>query len=331
MRSQDEFFHFVTEELRASLLELDSSRKEIMQWTLLFLAILIPSLFGIVAVVRFALLPDLLSILIGLAIGLTLLSIYVLKIHEPRKTLNSEYKRKIVKKMLAFVSPDLDYHPETGISEREYMQSGLYTKDPDRYKSEDRAVGMLGRTKLEFSEIHSEYKTESTDSKGHKSETWHTIFRGVFVIADFNKDFSSKTLVLPDLCEKYFGFIGKAVQSWKPGPEELVKLEDPDFEKQFVVYSRDQIEARYLLSPSLMRKILGLREQLLPLNKGRLSISFVSSKMFIAIPVETNLFEASVWTPLWDKKTLSLYFSFLNFCVGIVEELDLNTRIWSKE
>ena len=37
---------------------------------------------------------------------------------------------------------------------------------------------------------------------------------------------------------------------------ELVKLEDPEFEKSFVVYSGNQTEARYILSTSLMRRIL---------------------------------------------------------------------------
>ena len=37
-----------------------------------------------------------------------------------------------------------------------------------------------------------------------------------------------------------------------------MKLENPDFEKTFDVYSTDQIEARYLLSPSMMERLLAL-------------------------------------------------------------------------
>ena len=67
---------------------------------------------------------------------------------------------------------------------------------------------------------------------------------------DFNKHFNVKTYVLTDTAEKMFGFLGKKLQSMNSSRDDLVYLENPDFEKQFVVYSSDQIEARYILSPS---------------------------------------------------------------------------------
>ena len=40
-----------------------------------------------------------------------------------------------------------------------------------------------------------------------------------------------------------------------------VKLESPDFEKQFDVYGNDPVEARYLLTPLLMERILQLDQR----------------------------------------------------------------------
>ncbi len=54
---------------------------------------------------------------------------------------------------------------------------------------------MIGYTAVEFSQVHAQYKTESsrTDSDGHTEtdEHWHTIFKGIFFIADFNKHFNT--------------------------------------------------------------------------------------------------------------------------------------------
>ena len=40
----------------------------------------------------------------------------------------------------------------------------------------------------------------------------------------------------------------------------FVHLEDPDFEKYFVVYADDEVTARMILTPAIMRQITRLRE-----------------------------------------------------------------------
>ena len=106
-----------------------------------------------------------------------------------------------------------------------------------------------------------------------------------------------------------------------------VKLENPDFEKTFDVYSTDQIEARYLLSPSMMERLLALDREF---NKN-ITISFRDSNILIAIPESRNHFEASIWKPMDDLSQLKNDFSMIHALVSIVEDLNLNTRIWSKK
>ncbi len=38
-----------------------------------------------------------------------------------------------------------------------------------------------------------------------------------------------------------------------------IEMENPDFEKGFAVYGTDQVEARYILTPAMMGKILDFR------------------------------------------------------------------------
>jgi hypothetical protein len=205
------------------------------------------------------------------------------------------------------------------------MDSQIFLTHPDRYKCEDYVSGKIGETFIEFSEVHSEYKTETTDSKGNHHTQWHTIFMGLFFIADFNKNFSGTTVVLPDLAEKTFGFLGKIFQSWNLTRKgQLIKLEDPEFEKLFVVYGDNQITARYILTPGLMQRLVEFRNRL----KNTVYLSFKDSKVYLSISINRNLFEPRIFKSNEDFTLIKDYFDNLHLAGRIIEELNLNTRIW---
>ena len=108
--------------------------------------------------------------------------------------------------------------------------------------------------------------------------------------------------------------------------DQLVKLEDPEFEKHFVVYSKDQIEARYILSTSLMRRIVDFKKK----TKKDIHLSFVGSKVYVAISYVRDLFEPRVFQTLLSFEPIQQYFEDLSLAIGIVDDLNLNTRIWTK-
>jgi hypothetical protein len=132
--------------------------------------------------------------------------------------------------------------------------------------------------------------------------------------------------VLPDRAERRLGAFGRALQAVAgAGGLALVELEDPEFESAFVVRSSDPTEARYLLSPSLMRRILSFHR-----NTGsQLRLSFTGGTLYLAVPLTGNLFEVSTHAPI-DVAKVRAWMGELLFATSIIDELDLNTRIWSK-
>ncbi len=193
---------------------------------------------------------------------------------------------------------------------------------PDRYVGDDFVSGKVGATSIAFSEIHAEYKT------GHgKNQEWHTIFDGLFFVGDFNKHFTGRTVVLPDTAERIFGHIGTLFQSWNAKRDDLIKLEDPEFEKLFAVYGTDQIQSRYILSTSLMKRITDFKNK----TKRNIYLSFVDNKIFIAISCNKDLFEPNVFRTLKDFSSIQEYFNDLQLAIGISEDLNLDTRIWTKK
>lgn len=232
------------------------------------------------------------------------------------------FKAAVIARLVRFLDEDLQYSPNQGLPQSVFEQASLFKQRIDRYTSEDQVVGKVGATETTFSEVHAQYKTR--DGKGHTQ--WHTIFQGILFVGDFNKDFRGRTVVLPDTAERLLGGLGQRLQSWTPGRDDLVRLEDPEFEREFVVYGSDQIEARYVLSTSLMERILQFKRK----TGKRICLSFVGSKVFVALPYTKNLFEPRLFSTLLDFGTVAQYFEDLQLAMGIVEDLNLNTRIWSK-
>jgi hypothetical protein len=240
----------------------------------------------------------------------------------------------VLSRLVALVDPGLRYDGEAGIEIETFRASGIYRTGIDRYRCEDLFTGAVGATAFRFSEVHAEYKTTTTDSKGRTRTTWHTIFKGIFFVADFNKHFQGHTFVLPDTAESAMGGIGRWFQELggkldgRPG--ELVSLESPEFERLFVIHSTDQVEARYILSPSLMERLVELRNEV----GAGLAVSFASSYIFIAIPTRKNHFEPpSIWAGSAELNLDELkgYMADVRLAEELVADLNLNTRIWSKQ
>jgi len=234
----------------------------------------------------------------------------------------SEFKTTVIEKIVHFIDDNLSYEPKSCIPKSTFMLSKIFTTEPNRYKGDDFVSGKVGATQIQFSELHAEHESGSGRNR-HR----YTVFRGIFFIADFNKHFHGQTIVLPDTAEKLFGRLGQKLQSLNVFRGELIKLEDPQFESQFVVYGSDQIEARYVLSTSLMARITDFKEK----TGKKIYLSFIGSMVFVAVPYTRNLFEPRLFKTLLDFEPIRQYYEDLQLAVGIVDELNLNTRIWSKE
>jgi len=106
----------------------------------------------------------------------------------------------------------------------------------------------------------------------------------------------------------------------------LVQLENVEFEKAFVVHSTDQIEARYILTPSILETMLRIKQQI----NCEVHFSFVGSRVYCALSIRRNLFEPRVFGPLADIKDVKNMYQLFEINKLIIQELNLNTRIWTK-
>lgn len=320
LRSEQELTAFYNKTLLPVLETLEKDRKRAVTAVLITLAVLAPlNLLALIPLLRGGDSAQVPLMFVLAVVDMFIVSAVYLVASAGFKR---NFKEMVIQPLIEFVSPGLSYEPKSYIRKDTFLLSKLFSLRPNRYKGDDHVRGMVGATRVEFCELHAKHESGSG-----KNRTVTPIFDGLFFIADFNKDFSKQTIVLPDTAEKLFGGLGKKLQEWNLSRPKLVKLEDPEFEREFVVYGDDQIEARYILSPSLMRRILDFKAK----TGGKIYLSFIGSMLFLAVPYKRMLFEPKLFKSLVNFDSIREYYGDLALAVGIVDDLNLNTRIWSKE
>jgi len=268
-------------------------------------------------------LPGYLAAAIGIITGV----VFFYRAHSRGADFRGRLKYEMMCRLLDAIQPGLQYDPGSGIPQSLFTASRLFSHSPDRYNVEDLIRGRVGDTDILLSEVHAQYRSTTTDSKGRTRTTYHTFFRGLFMCADFHKHFRGTLRVMPN-STSFLGGLGRALSAFRPfSSEQLVRLEDPEFEDAFNVFGSDDIEARYILSPGMMRRILDLRIRW----NDDVRLSFLESNICIAIEHSGDFFEPALNRPVDNQEQIQRIVGEIGACLGIVEDLNLNTRIWSKE
>jgi len=136
---------------------------------------------------------------------------------------------------------------------------------------------------------------------------WKYRFRGQFISISFPNNFLGETIVLPDK-----GFLNsKKIRGLK-----RVRLVDPTFEKMFEVYGTDQVEARYLLAPDFMQRLVDLEHAF----QGRsIRFGFVDNQLLIAIQTRINLGVGSMFKKLDDPARTQKILDALSAIYDVVD------------
>jgi hypothetical protein len=278
----------LTPAIESVITELEAERKKIVSSKLKGWGL---TAFGLIAVfVSLSIAQGVIGLILGAALiipGIVILY----RLSNNTNQYKYRFKQEVVGAALSTVNQSLTFDHNKGISESEFVGSNLFTTAPDRYHTEDLITGKEAQTTFYFAEVHAEYKTE-TRTKSGRQVHWHDILKGIVFSAD----------------------------------KDVFQLENEYFNKNFVTYSTDQIEARYILTPAMMDRISELNER----SANCVSISFINSSLYIAFPLAKNYFEPPIFKTLLKPDLLDEDMNILNFMFSIIKELDLNTRIWTK-
>ena len=226
------------------------------------------------------------------------------------KVLTKQFKNQILPELLSFLFEKYAFIANQRIATSVLEKSMLLPGHVAFAEGEDFMRFKLGETKIMFCETKA------------RSIRNNVIFRGIFISATFNKNFTSKTFVLPSKAFFFFQNIKRQLlYKFKK-----VKLEDIEFSKEFLVLSTNQVEARYILTTSLMQRLLDYKRK----TRKSVSFSFVDNRLYCAIPNYINLFEPALFEP-FDLDFIKRNYNPIKLYTDLVEDLNLNLRIWLKQ
>lgn len=320
---RNDFMHILRREVFPKLKPFENSRKK-------YLKILIPlALTGFPAVTVYSI--YLLNIFQGpepLFLIVLFIALYLWLYGFLKKRLENKVKENVMP-MLMKAIPSFYWCLTPVISQRNIIDSDLL---PYTLSCLDDGHGVLSMLDNAVSGIRRNYTTDDnfsgsyrgvkiditeckyTVTKGHgKHRHTETVFEGAVAKIKMNKPFMGKTLVRPkpysNTTEKY----------------EIVNLEDVKFSKLFKVLSTDQIESRYLITPSFMERFINISRA----YKAKLIYAlFESNSLYIAIDCRKDLFSlAGLTKTLIDLEQYETLYEEFASILSLVDMLKLDKKL----
>jgi hypothetical protein len=235
------------------------------------------------------------------------------KLGKDIETFNKNYKQLFVLSSLKEVFDNLKYTPDKGVSAQTVSETGLIALH-DRFTSNDFISGTYKKIEFEQSDVHVEEREVETDKDGHTTEHWVTTFMGRWMNFEFNKNFRTNVIVVNT--RSIFGF----------GRYKKIKMEDDDFNKNFTVYSEDEHEAYYILTPHFMERLKKIKS----LINGYITFGFIDNKLYITIDNYEDSFEHNVFKPIDEEEIKSSIKKDIKVITDFVDELNLNNDLFKE-
>ena len=251
------------------------------------------------------------------------------------KNFVNKYKRMVIEPIIKVINPNFKYFPDQHVDINDYLDSELFRMH-EHFHGDDLIRGTVDDFNFEMCEVHTYYHTGSG-----KNRQKHNIFDGLFFIFKYKESLQSRTYIYPDIAERFLGkLFGQSLQSFiNPNEKgDLVKLENPVFEKIFKVTSTDQIEARTILTPVMMEKMVKFYKDV---NQQQLYFSFKNNIVYVAISSSMgskSVLNNQYFEPpslLFNPKGASFNFAkkiydCINIPVEIAKEINNNASVWKK-
>lgn len=316
----DGYERFFTAEIEPSLAEMEKKRREVARKIkrslvlalvafVLFLACLVPPWFG--AAFSAGMEPYRGG---GMMAGLFVSAVFLFRAGYLTIGVQGDFKEVVVGRTCTFLG--LDYaRSSSDFPVDRFRETGLCSGFDDS-TIEDAISGEHKGVALQLCQASLERRGGSSDSGSSTS----TAFKGVLLIYRFPKRFHGATVVLPDAT-----WAGNLVVGLRQEGQR-VTLEDVGFEDRFEVYSSDQVEARYLLTPRFMERVVALG-RMFDEDGGGLSMAFDGSDLLIAYRTPLKLFVgAGVFTDFTDRAHIGPILKELAMLLEIVDVLKLDDR-----
>jgi hypothetical protein len=187
----------------------------------------------------------------------------------------------------------------------------------DRSSFEDRWSGPLGAHAFTLHEAHLEEERGSG-----KNRSWVTVFRGAILTITFERRFHGTTVL--ERADKHRSWFGGTKDSIELDGKQLdyVDMVNPEFSDTFSVWSDDQVEARYLVHPVYVERVLAVEQAF---HGKDVRTLFSGGELVIAIESE-DMFESGSMHASEDRARVQRCVDQFMTLAGLCEALNEPAR-----
>lgn len=307
-RMQDEFTKKFYREIAPKIKKFDNERiKTLIKTFCFFIPMIILGIFLVIAPLFFTEKwnindPDVIKFLTG--IGITfIISAFVLYFSR-QKNFENKIKTHIMPTVCNSF-PKLSWVPGLYL-DFTMLKNSFLLNNYDSFESDDIFKGQF--KDVNFDIIESKFTSGSGKNRA-------TIFEGVIIKLDMNKNFTGNTVIRPN-----------TLLHSSPSPIlKHTELEDINFEKKFDVFTDDEVEARYLITPSFMER---LNEMKVAFKADKVSCAFYNKYLFVALQTPEDLFSiCSLFKKVDDPKQFFTMFEEILSIIKLIDHFKLDQKI----
>ncbi len=285
-------------ELESRLAELEVERVELFGWLKKFGLILLGITLAAMAIVSAVFGAEEDAYFIGIAVLLVSLVYAFHRINKLRNRGKAELMGRIAQAL------GFDYRLNAaGFPLDHFRRLGLLPRHDRDDLHDHLSAETASGERLELVDAKLQRKRRSRKRRGPQ---YTTVFTGLLLRVDAAETFSDQVLVLKDS-----GMVGNALGGWLRS-DEPVHLESARFNDTYTVYANDQVEARRLLTPTVMERCLELDAQ----TAGTPQIGFSEGRILIALDRGAPSFEMPQIWQKWDAAAFEAMLDDLRYALG---------------
>ena len=229
------------------------------------------------------------------------------------KNFEIEVKKQIMPTLCKALG-DINWKQSPAISHNLYIDSKILPSTFNKVKVDDVFNGSYKGINYNIVEAQYSKKEVRHTREGRKTE-YVTIFDGLLITLDMNKNFNSHTLIRTNL-------FGRLIPN---GDLKHTTLEDVEFEKKFDVFTNDEVDARYLITPSFMERLNNVKMSFI---SPTIECAFYQDKLIIGLQGIPNMFHVgSIWKPLTDEKQYFKMFEEILSIIKLIDHFKLDQKI----
>lgn len=203
----------------------------------------------------------------------------IIRITYKRKVFKSIKEELFIKILPSLFENNKLVYNEIGIPKSEFINSRIYRNFTDFYTSD--GIKELSRD-LYVANVTAVRKEENRKT---------TVFKGIFGYMKTKQFYENEIIIKPDIENKYVKNVLDEKGKILGNNSNVVRLENNEFERNFEVYSKDQIKVRQLITPVYMEDLVRIKNEI----NSPIKIVYFGDKKYVAIWNMRIIDEKDIW------------------------------------